>query len=162
MHRGSQIHHVIDRLYCHIVWTTRDREPLIDAGLARFLCKFLRGVATQENAQILEIGMVRTHVHLLARTRPITDLARLLQRLKGGSAAIAGKERHSTEGHRLRWAKGYSIHSLSPRSIAGVRQYLRAQPSHHPEVAIAGWSGDHPEYDPSGHDEWRSEMRKGV
>ena len=48
---------VIDRIYCHIVWTTRDRVPLIDAGLARFLWSFLRGVATQEHARILEIGI---------------------------------------------------------------------------------------------------------
>ena len=48
---------MIDRIYCQIVWTTRDREPLIDAGLARFLCGFLRGVAAQETARILEIGM---------------------------------------------------------------------------------------------------------
>src|SRR5690242_13035480 len=89
---------VIDRIYCHIVWTTRDRAALIDAGLARFLCGFLRGVATQEGARVLEIGMVQTHVHLLVRIRPTTNISRLLQRLKGGSAAIAGKERHSTHG----------------------------------------------------------------
>src|SRR3989440_6797518 len=82
---------MIDRIYCHIVWGTRDRAPLIDAGLARFLCAFLRGVAAQEHARILEIGMVRTHLHLLVRIRPTTDVSRLLQRLKGGSAMIAGK-----------------------------------------------------------------------
>ncbi len=153
---------MIDRIYCHIVWTTRDRQPLIDAGLARFLCKFLRAVATQEDARILEIGMVRTHVHLLVRTHPTTDLTRLLQRLKGGSAAIAGKERHSTEGNRLRWAKGYSIQSVSPRSLATVREYLRAQPIHHRDAVIPGWVGDEPEYEQAGTDEWRSELRKRV
>src|SRR3989442_14687242 len=126
--RAAQIAPVIDRIYCHIVWTTRDRVPLIDAGLARFLCSFLRGVASQEHARILEIGMVRTHVHLLVRTRPTTDLARLLQRLKGGSAAIAGKEQHSTEDNRLRSAKGDYDHSGSPRRLAAGRNYLRAQP----------------------------------
>ena len=153
---------MIHRLYCHIVWTTRGREPLIDAGLARFLCAFLRGVAGQERTQILEIGMVRTHVHLLVRLHPTTRLDRLLQRLKGGSAAIAGKERHSTEGHQLRCAKGYSIHSVSARSVAVVREYLRAQPTHHPDAVIPGWSGDQPEYDVAGQDEWRSELRRRM
>jgi REP element-mobilizing transposase RayT len=153
---------MIDRIYCHIVWTTRDRASLIDVGLARFLCGFLRGVAAQEDARILEIGMVRTHVHLLVRVRPTTDVSRLLQRMKGGSAAIAGKERHSTEGTRLRWAKGYSIHSVSWRHLAAVREYLRAQPQRHPEAVIAGWSGDGPEYEGAGADEWRSEHRTRV
>jgi REP element-mobilizing transposase RayT len=151
---------MIHRLYCHVVWTTRNREPLIDAGLARFLCDFLRGVARQERAKILEIGMVTTHVHLLLRNHPTTDLSRLLQRLKGGSAAIAGKEAHSTDGNLLRWAKGYSIHSVGPRQLAAVRTYLRAQPAHHPDQVIPGWGGDEPEYDSSGTDEWRSELRR--
>jgi len=153
---------MLDRIYCHIVWTTRDRQPLIDAGLARFLCGFLRAVATQENARILEIGMVQTHVHLVVRTHPTTDLVRLMQRLKGGSAAIAGKERHSTDGNRLRWAKGYSIHSVSPRGVAAARHYLRDQPKHHPDQVIAGWRGDQPEYESAGVDEWRSELRRRL
>src|SRR5207249_6125281 len=50
--------------------------------------------------------MVRTHVHLVVRLHPTTRLDRLLQRLKGGSAAIAGKERHSTEGPSASMGKG--------------------------------------------------------
>jgi REP element-mobilizing transposase RayT len=135
---------------------------LIDAGLAKFLCGFLRGVARQERARVLEIGMVRTHIHMLARLHPTTDVSRLLQRLKGGSAAIAGKERHSTEGNHLRWAKGYSIRSVSPRNIAAVRAYLRQQPLRHPTEIILAWAGDDPEYEASGQDEWRSELRKRI
>jgi putative transposase len=153
---------MIHRLYCHIVWTTRSREPVIDAGLARFLCGFLRGVARQERTRILEIGMVTTHLHLLIRIHPMTDLSRLMQRLKGGSAAIAGKERRSTGGHTLRWAKGYAIHSVGPRSIDTVRNYLRAQPTRHAGESIPGWSGDSPEYDQATQDEWRSELRRRV
>jgi REP element-mobilizing transposase RayT len=159
---GRDIAAVIDRIYCHIVWTTRRRDSLIDAGLARFLCGFLRAIASQEAARILEIGMVRTHVHLLVRIRPTTDISRLMQRLKGGSAAIAGKERRSPEGAPLRWAKGYSIHSVSLRSVADVRAYLRDQPIHHPDRVITGWEGDSPEYEGPGTDEWRSEGRRRI
>jgi putative transposase len=153
---------VFHRLYCHIVWRTRDRAPLIDAGLARFLVTFLRGVARQERAHVLELGMVRTHVHVLARVHPTTDLSRLLQRLKGGSAAVAGKERRSSEGNQLRWAKGYSIRSVSPRNLPAVREYLRQQPVHHPNEVIPGWAGNQPEYEQAGQDEWRSELRKRM
>jgi len=153
---------MIHRLYCHIVWTTRERSPLIDGGLARFLCKFFRQVGHQERARVLEVGMVRTHVHLLVRVHPTTDLSRLLQRLKGASAAVAGKERRSTEGNHLRWAKGYSIHSVSSRAVAAVREYLRQQPAHHPAEVIPGWPGDEPEYEAAGQDEWRSESRRRI
>ncbi len=106
--------------------------------------------------------MVRTHVHLLVRIRPMTNVSRLLQRLKGGSAAIAGKERHAAEGTPLKWAKGYSIHSVGMRDLAAVRAYLRAQPLHHPDEVISGWEGDRPEYEAAGSDEWRSEKRRRL
>src|SRR5437879_4128508 len=105
------------RLYYHITWTTLNREPLIDNGIAEFLCRYLRVVAHQERARVLEIGVVTTHVHVLVRAHPQTDLTRLVQRSKGGSSAIAGKERHSTTGTRLKWNKGYSIVTLGPRSL---------------------------------------------
>ena len=128
------------RLYVHLTWTTRDRAPLIDAILARFLTQFLRSVGTQERARVLEIGMVSDHVHLLVRLHPVTEIPRLLQRMKGGSAVLATTP---TKGHPgLRWSKGYSILSVNPKQLGKVREYLRAQPRHHPHLAIEGWNGD--------------------
>ena len=135
----SRMHH---RLYYHLVWTTRDRAPLIDAGLAGFLCRFLRAMAARESAQILEIGIVATHVHLLLRTEPVTELPRLIQSLKGASSRLGRKEGHSTSGKQLRWAQGYSLETVGQRQLQMVRDYLRRQPLHHPAEAISGWSGD--------------------
>src|SRR6266516_2848815 len=130
------------RLYYLVTWTTRDRSRLIDAGLATFLCPYFRCVARQERAHALEIGMVTTHVHALVRTHPTTDLTRLVQRLKGGSSALAGKGNYSTTGVRLKWAKGYSITTLGARALMAAREYLRTQPAPHPAEAIVGWKGD--------------------
>ncbi len=160
--RSAYLRAVRHRIYFHIVWTTRHRAPLLDAGLARFLCRFLRQVAREERAHILELGMVTTHLHLLARAHPMTSLARLLQRLKGASSATASKERHSTTGVELKWDKGYSIHSVSARNLDAVRQYLRQQPAHHPNEVIKDWDGDSPEYEPDGQDEWRGPERRRI
>jgi REP element-mobilizing transposase RayT len=128
------------KLFVHITWTTRDRAPLIDLTLARFLTRFLRQVGAQERARVLEIGMVADHVHILVRLHPTTAIPRLMQRMKGGSAVLGTTP---TPGHSgLRWAKGYSLHSVNPKQLGSVRDYLRAQPSRHPHLAIPGWTGD--------------------
>jgi putative transposase len=137
------------RLYVHLVWTTREREPLIDSELARFLCRFLRAIARKERAYILEIGMVQTHLHLLARVHPTVPISTLVKRLKGASSAVAAKEGLGKHG-RLYWGKGYSVDSVSGRALGSVRTYLRDQQAHHPNEAIAGWEGDVPEYDQAG------------
>ena len=108
---------------------------------------------------MLEIGLVATHVHLLVRMAPTTDIVRLVQRLKGGSSAIANREQPSMTGQRLRWTKGYSIQTVSPRALESVRGYLRQQPEHHPSDAIPGWKGDEPEYELAGHEQWRGPDR---
>jgi REP element-mobilizing transposase RayT len=126
------------RLYAHVVWTTRERTPALNERIARFLWRFLRDVARQERSVVLEMGIVRTHVHLVIRTHPTTSLPRLIQRLKGGSAVIATREQHAHP-EPLRWSKGYGIASVSPTAVTRVRQYVRTQHLHHPEQAIPGW-----------------------
>jgi putative transposase len=137
------------RLYIHLVWTTRGRERLIDRDLARFLCRFLRAMARKERAYVLEIGLVQTHIHVLARVHPTNSISSLVKRLKGASSAIAGEEGLGKTA-KLYWAKGYSVQSVSSRSLDTVRAYLRRQPAHHESEAIVGWEGDMPEYDAAG------------
>ena len=105
------------RLYIHLIWTTRNREPLIDRDIARFLCRFLRAMARKEQAHILEIGLVQTHLHILARLHPTTAVSTLVKRLKGASSAVATTEGLGTNG-RLYWSKGYSVDTVSRRNLA--------------------------------------------
>jgi putative transposase len=105
------------RLYYHLIWTTRGRLPLRNAELAAFLGRYLRNIARQERAHVLEMGIVTTHLHLLVRTDPQTDLSRLVQRFKGGSAHQANVERLGQGADGLRWAKGYTLETVSPRDL---------------------------------------------
>ena len=111
---------------------------------------------------MLEIGMVATHVHVLLRAHPTTDLTRLLQRMKGGSSAVAGKGNYSTTGVRLKWSKGYSIATVGSRALESARQYLRDQPLRHAAEAIPEWRGDDPEYEVAGQEQWRGEDRRVI
>jgi len=147
------------RIYAHVVWTTRNRAPLIDLRIARFLDRFLRDVARQERALVLEAGIVQNHLHLLIRQHPTTNLPHLLQRLKGGSAIVADKERHASV--PLRWARGYAIDSVSRHNLANARSYVRDQPGRHPELAIVGWAPLEP-VSSAREDEWIGENRTWI
>ena len=151
-----QIDGMFHQIYFHIVWTTRDRRRLIDREVAVFLDRVLRAIALQERARILELGMVATHVHLVIRAHPMTTIPRLLQRLKGASSALAGKELGLPAGRQLRWAPGYTIQSVSRSMLDSARDYVRNQPARHPHEVIAGWvapSGEPGEAEPGGIDE---------
>jgi putative transposase len=124
-----------DRLFVHVVWTTRDRARLVDARVARYLDQHLRVIARQERARVLELGIVSTHVHVLLRLHPTTAIPKLLQRMKGATATLANRHGHVT-GRPLRWAKGYHISSVSPRALETARRYVRLQDQHHLAEAI--------------------------
>jgi REP element-mobilizing transposase RayT len=126
-----------DRLFVHLVWTTRGRQPLIDADAARYLVKNLSIIARQERARVLEIGIVATHLHLVLKLHPSTCIPRLMQRMKGGTAF--GVNRRDPKDSVLRWAKGYNIASISERALDRVAAYVRDQHLRHPNEAIPGW-----------------------
>jgi len=130
------------RLYYHLVWTTRDRAALIDAGIAGFLTNYLRAIAIRERAQILEIGIVATHVHVLLTARPTTVLPALIQALKGSSSHESRKRQVTTSGTALRWSSGYHLSTVGDRQLEVVRAYVRNQPKCNPDDAISGSSGD--------------------
>jgi REP element-mobilizing transposase RayT len=126
------------RIYYHIVWTTRGREPLINLRTAEFLTRHLCQVAQEERARVLELGIVATHLHVLVTCGPLTQLPRLLQRWKGAGVYLVNRAGLAAPAE-LRWADGYTAETVSHRQLARVRAYLRSQSAHHPRDAIPGW-----------------------
>jgi REP element-mobilizing transposase RayT len=122
-------------IYALLTWTTRDRAELIDADGAAFLRQFLPKAARRYRAQVLAMGIVRDHVHLLLFLDALVDIPTLVQRLKGASARIANRDR-VMGAVRLRWAKGYDLRSVSPRAVPAATAYLASQNRRHPAQAI--------------------------
>ncbi|MEX0691100.1 MAG: IS200/IS605 family transposase [Gemmatimonadales bacterium] len=124
------------RIIYHIVWTTRDRRPVLDRVSSAFLYRYLRAVATQERSRIVALGIVQTHVHVLITAETVTDLPRLVQRFKGGSSVLINREGHTASGGEVRWAKGYAIHTVGWRGLDVACAYVESQAERHPDERI--------------------------
>ena len=122
------------QLFIHLAWTTLDRRPMIDAATRSFLEEFFKKTAARQDVEIIEVAMLKTHVHMVIRTPPRIDLPRLVQFFKGGSSYAASRQPGNVLG--LRWAAEYSSTSVGPRQLGVVRAYLRNQPQHDPDEAI--------------------------
>ena len=79
------------RIFAHLSWTTFGRLPLIDDRIAAFLRRFLLAEALRHGARVLEIGIVRDHVHIVLQLPAAFDVPRLVQGLKGASARLANR-----------------------------------------------------------------------
>lgn len=123
------------RIYVHASWTTFARLPLIDQDVAVFLDRFVRMEANRQGVQVIEVGIVWDHVHVVLELPATFDIPRLMQGLKGASARIANRDgisRHKP----LRWAQGYDLRSIGTRQLRGVVSYVRGQADRHPERAL--------------------------
>ena len=50
----------------HFVWATWDRQPLITEDIERGLWRYIETVCTDDHCEVLAIGGMPDHVHLLA------------------------------------------------------------------------------------------------
>jgi len=107
---------------------------MIDAATRNFLEPFIRKTAARHDVEVVDLAILRTHVHMVIRTPPRLDLPRLVQFLKGGSSFAASRQPDNKLG--LRWAAEYSATSVGPQQIERVRRYLSAQARRHPGEAI--------------------------
>jgi len=123
------------RLYALLTWTTLRRLPLIHAGAAAFLRRVLPEIARRHGTRVVDLGIVRNHVHLVLELPPHVDIPRLVQGLKGASARIANRDGVMPR-TRLRWANGYDLRSLGVRDLRRAIEYVRAQSTRHPGLGV--------------------------
>src|SRR5438552_18122529 len=67
------------RLYVHLTWTTLQRQPLINHGVADFLRRFLSQEAKRHGARHLESGVVEDHVHVVMQFPLVSAHSRATQ-----------------------------------------------------------------------------------
>jgi REP element-mobilizing transposase RayT len=116
------------RLYAHLSWTTFGRLPLINEAVAAFLGRFLLREAHRHRVRVLEIGVVRDHVHMILQLPAAFDIPRMVQGFKGASARIANRD-HIARHESLRWANGYDLRSIGIRQLKSAVTYFRNQSS---------------------------------
>ncbi len=123
------------RLYVHLTWTTLQRQPLINHGVADFLRRFLPREAKRHGARLLASGIVADHVHVVLQLPPVTNIPRLIQGLKGASARLANRDGLMPRAP-LRWAEGYDLRSVGVRQLGTVLAYVENQAARHPELTV--------------------------
>ena len=118
-------------LLVHIVFSTKNREPLITPTLRPEMEKYLGGILRNEGSALLEIGTMPDHVHLLVKLRPDASVSESVRVLKANSSKWANDRFPG-----FAWQNGYGAFSVSESQIEAIRGYLRRQEEHHRGVTF--------------------------
>jgi putative transposase len=125
--------HTYSNLLYHLVFSTKQRVPLISDALREPLYEYMGGIVRQNGGAMLEIGGVPDHVHLLVRLKTDPSVAAVVQRIKGKSSKWVNDGGILQE--EFRWQQGYGAFSVSESGAEKVRRYLRNQQEHHRKVS---------------------------
>jgi REP element-mobilizing transposase RayT len=111
----------------HVVFSTKQRAPLINADIGASLHAYLAGAARKLDCECFRVGGVGDHVHLAIRLATTRTAARVVSEIKTGSSAWM-KEKGVRE---FAWQRGYALFSVSPADVGALLRYIDAQEAHH-------------------------------
>ena len=115
-------------LHYHLVFGTKNREPLIAPEWRARLHDYLGGTIRGLDGFPEGVGGVADHVHLLIGLKATRCLADILRELKKASSAWV----HEEIGLRsFAWQEGYAAFTVSATSRDAVRHYIANQAEHH-------------------------------
>ena len=115
-------------LHYHLVFSTKNREPLIDANWRSTLHEYLGGTVKGLGGCPEGIGGTADHVHLLVALKSTHRLADFMRELKKATSVWI---REKTGLGHFAWQEGYGAFSVSAHARTAVRQYIARQEEHH-------------------------------
>ena len=100
-----------------------------DEELERCLWRTIQAEAEKQECQVLAIGGMPDHIHVVLVYPPTLSISKLVNQLKGGSSSLA-RERLGAEDF-FKWAEGYAAFSLSSTHCRQAITYVKRQKEHH-------------------------------
>jgi REP element-mobilizing transposase RayT len=119
--------------YCsvtvHLVFSTKNREPIIAAEIEDRVWAYLGGIAAKNKLRPLCVGGVADHIHMLISLPPTISLGKAVQLIKGRSSKWIHEAfpRH----REFAWQRGYGAFSVSASQVSRTINYIKNQPHHH-------------------------------
>ena len=125
-------------LFIHCIWATWDRLPLITETNERPIYRSIEAKCAELGVEVIAIGGVADHVHLLIEMPATENIAHVIKEIKGVSAHLIATE--LTPNDFFRWQGAYAAFSVGLEDIESVRHYILHQKEHHAaQNLIADW-----------------------
>lgn len=118
------------RLYYHLVWATKERQPLILPNKEVELYNYIIGKADALRCIVHAIGGIEAHIHLIVSIPPNLSIADFVKNIKGSSAHYMNQS-SSASLNKFGWQEGYGVFSLGAKQLEQAIDYVSNQKAHH-------------------------------
>ena len=107
--------------YYHLVWSTKNREPMISPAIQNRLYAYIRKVAASKNVRMLAVGGIYDHIHLLIKTRPNINISYFVRDIKSLSTLFV--KRVDVGLNTFAWQSSYWGTTVSP-NVVNIERYF--------------------------------------
>jgi putative transposase len=125
--------HTYTNLLTHVIFSTKDREPLIVPALHDDLLAYLGGIVRELGGVLRAANARPDHVHLLCSLPPTVATADALRVVKTNSSRWVHRDRQVLG---FDWQAGYGAFSVSHSQTPAVVRYIGGQEMHHRHVTF--------------------------
>jgi REP element-mobilizing transposase RayT len=121
-------------LLYHIIFSTKERRPLITDAYQPRLYDYIGGTIRGAGGISLALNGTEDHLHLLAKLRPDNALSNVLRDLKAN--ATGWMHDVFPELKEFSWQRGYGAFTVSQANVLEVRRYIVQQKKHHQKISF--------------------------
>jgi REP element-mobilizing transposase RayT len=144
--------HTYSNLLVPVIFSTKDRAPIIRDEFRERMHEYLAGVAREEFGRALNIGGTPDHLHALLSLKTDVAVAEAMRKWKSLSS---GWIHETFPGNDVfAWQAGYGAFSVSQSNVPEVAAYIERQGEHHRKMTfqeefVAFLKRHQVEYDPA-------------
>jgi len=124
----------LSKIYVHIIFSTKNRVNFISDDLVPELYSYLAGIIKAYDCNILKIGGMPNHIHILCVLSRKYSLSKLMEEIKKSSSKwIKTKAKNLC---KFSWQNGYGAFSISQSQIEIAKKYIENQKEHHKQISF--------------------------
>ena len=133
------------KLYYHLVWGTKNKQPLITPKTEPRLYSFLVTRAAEMGLFVYQVNGWLDHVHLILAIPPKHAVSAVVKILKGSSSHYMNA--HGLSDEYFAWQRGYGALSLGEKQRPFAEAYVINQKQHHEQQTTNSWLERLADYD---------------
>lgn len=119
------------KIYYHIVFGTKYRQPTITPEHDEALYKYIWGIITKQNCMLYRINGITDHIHILSDLHPSVSLADFVKDIKVASSIWM--KGHGGFPLFIGWQEGYGAFTYAEKDKDMIIGYIKKQKEHHRE-----------------------------
>ena len=121
--------HTLVKLYVHVVFSTKKREPLLPRETEIDLFQYVGGICKSLECRPVQIGGHKDHIHILCALNKNISLMELVEEIKIESSRWI---RSTFTGLKdFSWQQGYAGFSMDEDTLPILTHYIENQREHH-------------------------------